>query len=41
MSELTTILPLLTGLVGWLLNELSHRRREAASDRRESVIKFV
>jgi len=34
MIELTTILPLLTGLVGWLLNELSHRRREVASDRR-------
>jgi hypothetical protein len=34
MIESTTILPLLTGLVGWLLNELSHRRREVTSYRR-------
>lgn len=34
MNELTIILPLLTGLVGWLLNEVSHRRREVSADRR-------
>jgi hypothetical protein len=34
MNPTAWILSLATGLVGWLLNELSHRRREVAGDRR-------
>ncbi len=34
MTELTFVISVVTLLVGWLLNEASHRRREISSDKR-------